>query len=906
MRAGAGEPGVEAAKVRMFDRFIRLAKARKALRDGRYEDALQLAQDPVVADDRRAEEVRGAACGQLVARARQRLAQGDIEAAAALLRRIEAAAGGADHAELTAAIEAERERRRLHRTGAAADIAAIREFLAAGELAAARARLAAARPQLAPSEEARLLADLREAAERAALELEACLAQLATGDVEAAAAHWRRARGLDVDAPRLTEVAGRLAPKFRERRVEAAAAALRGADLAQALSLCRSAGDGGLLDARETARMLAELQPRLLSMLDVQDLVLATQRARLLDAAGAAVAEPMQRLVAALVRAGAVQTRTEAAEAFAAVLRQAEPLGLSTLVGAAREAATAAERHAEQIQAARAAVATGDLEHAAEILGALLAEQPFVAEARRELSLVEEGIAAQEQRLQQARAAARGNRLAEAAALAAGLAGPTRTGAAAQRLLAEVQARQAVVDRGLDEVKVALHGRTAASIEGVRHCLRRLEELERVQADHPELQRVREAVAVEIAALELARRCAEDLGRGDIAAVCTAFQEWLQRRPSLLTPDRLDARFAELADLVGRQAETHIARGQLGPAGQIAELLDSLAHIDGAYPIRAAQLRVALGASAAAGRELVERAREQLQRGELAEAERLCEEASVRCGDASEVRRLRAELAEMGRQQALLARVDDLARERDYHGAQQKLAELPPTPAMLRTRIYDMKQSLARAQGLEGAFLLRVDEGGECLVMRGESVSIGNVRQSRADLPVLANLAGRHASVRRSMSFHGGMQDVLVAEEGEARVGGEPVTTRRLASGDRIQLGSALGLLYSVPTSRSLSTCLQLQGGFQVAGTDRILLMKDRGKDGRLLLGPGRDVHVRVPRARTEVEVFASNTGQIRVACAEGGTIDGAPFRGEHPVAAGQIVEAGGISFVLLPWRAQV
>src|SRR5205814_5157460 len=108
-------------------------------------------------------------------------------------------------------------------------------------------------------------------------------------------------------------------------------------------------------------------------------------------------------------------------------------------------------------------------------------------------------------------------------------------------------------------------------------------------------------------------------------------------------------------------------------------------------------------------------------------------------------RRLAEEIAAVRGQQHALARVEALAAERDYAGAHRKLSDLPPTPAVLRTRIFDLKRELARAQGLDGPFLLRVDEGGEYLVLRGESVSIGNVREHSTDLPVLANLAGRHA-----------------------------------------------------------------------------------------------------------------------------------------------------------------
>src|SRR5262249_10253714 len=94
-----------ARSARMFDRFIRLARARKALREQRFEDALQLALDPVIRADRRADEVRTAAAQQLLARARQRLGQGDPAAAQAPAQRVHAVGGGAA-ADLLAAIDA--------------------------------------------------------------------------------------------------------------------------------------------------------------------------------------------------------------------------------------------------------------------------------------------------------------------------------------------------------------------------------------------------------------------------------------------------------------------------------------------------------------------------------------------------------------------------------------------------------------------------------------------------------------------------------------------------------------------------------------------------------------------------------------------------------------------------------
>lgn len=216
-----------------------------------------------------------------------------------------------------------------------------------------------------------------------------------------------------------------------------------------------------------------------------------------------------------------------------------------------------------------------------------------------------------------------------------------------------------------------------------------------------------------------------------------------------------------------------------------------------------------------------------------------------------------------------------------------------------------MKRSIARAQGLDGAFVLRVDEGGEYLVLRGDSITIGNLRDGSADLPILCALASRHARIERRMSFHGGMQDTIVAENGEVLVNGAPTQKQALRSGDRVRLGASLQLGYSVPCSRSLTAMLQLFGGFHVAGTDRALLLKDRGRDGRVCIGAGKDVHVRVDSASSEVELFVSKTGQLRVRCAAGGEVDGVRFEDERPVDAGSMVRAGGVSFVLAPWSSR-
>src|SRR5690606_27486293 len=61
----------------MFERFVRLAQARSALKQGRFEAALRLVEDPIVRDERRAATVRAEALEGLVARARARIAAGE-------------------------------------------------------------------------------------------------------------------------------------------------------------------------------------------------------------------------------------------------------------------------------------------------------------------------------------------------------------------------------------------------------------------------------------------------------------------------------------------------------------------------------------------------------------------------------------------------------------------------------------------------------------------------------------------------------------------------------------------------------------------------------------------------------------------------------------------------------------
>jgi hypothetical protein len=889
----------------MFDRFIRLARARKALREQRFEDALQLALDPVIRADRRADEVRAAAAQQLLARARQRLEQGERAAAKLLAQRVHAAIGGGAAADVLAAIEAATVADQAVLHGARQAYGEARAAVEAGDLARAEAVLAA-QTSMPAAERKQVENALAERRRQAGLAAEQGAQHFADGAWVQALQALARAQLLARDHAAVAALRRQLVADGAEACARCARARLAG-DLAFAIGVWR-ATLASLPELREHPALrpvAAALRDAVMQALAASSSLAAAaafaQQAHV-AAADLELPPPATVLLEALLALhdASAGERAERAQALAAA---AEAARVPALAALAREHESAAATDEQHVAAARACVEGGDLDGARAKLTAMLAARPLHEAARRELALLDQTFAELEQRLHDARAAMRAGRLRQVCAIAQGLGGNTRIGVEAQQLATQARARMALVDRGLDEVRVALHGRATATQEGLRHCGKRLEELAKVQCDHVDLPGVVDAVQAEIEALGVCERTAQALDRGALTDVLAGCSELLAIRARLLAPARLEAHLLDLADRLARFADVALAGGRLRDLDRCADQFDALQPVRAEFGARAAQWRAQAAERRAAAAKLVADARACLAERDLAEAERLADAARQQWLECDEAKLLTNELRLVREQADALDRVAGLARERDFEGAQQKLAAMPAASPYLRTRIYDMKQDLARAQGLEGAFLLRVDEGGEQLVLRGETVTIGNVRQNRADLPVLANLAGRHASIRRSMSFHGGMQDTIVAEEGEVRVGGAAVTSRPLAPGDRVQLGPALGFVYQRPTARSLTVGIVLQSGFQVAGTDRILLMKDRGRDGRILLGAGADVHVRVARATGEVEIFATNSGQMRVACAPGGTIDGVPFQGEHPLAAGQQIEAAGMSFRLLPWR---
>jgi hypothetical protein len=172
-------------------------------------------------------------------------------------------------------------------------------------------------------------------------------------------------------------------------------------------------------------------------------------------------------------------------------------------------------------------------------------------------------------------------------------------------------------------------------------------------------------------------------------------------------------------------------------------------------------------------------------------------------------------------------------------------------------------------------FQLAVDDAGEYLVLEGEELTIGHAKNRAADLPILADLLERHASLRfRAQSFHGGAGwEIAPTPELDAagraiRVNGVAVRgARTLKGGDRIEFSPQFAIRFHAPDPASSSSVLELERGFECLGAQRVLLLSP-GPGGRVRIGRRSRDHVRVARATPEIELelessalrFASET----------------------------------------------
>lgn len=880
----------------MFDRFVRMAQARSALRAGDHERALRLLGDPSLdPDHRRVRELRKEGIAGLLERAQRALEAGRFAAAQNALRVILAV-----EPEQPGALSAlfacrEREAERGQRLGARG--ALLREFeeaLARGDLGGATdiARRAG------DADQAALLGRVEDQRARAAELVSQVPDHVASLGFDGAVRRLRQARGLDgalvIERGLRDALASELARSIRAlpepSRAEALSRALRAArDVA--LEIGSAPGVADLVGGSDQTQLEA-----VLSAIDRLDL----DRAADLQLASEAIGRLPAGVSAAIEAA-----RRGAFDVAALALAESVP-GNQLAARVARGLESRASEAQARLDEARTAAQVGSLAEARATLLALLERFPGHETAKAELELLDHGADARAKELMEARALVRERRLATAAARALPWALPGPEGDEARALLREVQPQLDVVRKGVGQVQASLHGPGSGSVEGLGFCLQKLARLDEIQVDSADLARLREAIESEIEGVRLFEGAGDALRAGVDGPVRAALSGWADLRSRLCEAGRLDAHAENLVERLLARAEDAMAAGHCARAdallGAVGDALPLPAGLHGKVralrgDVTGRRIRAAHEARVASQNAVVER--------DLDAAREALERARALAEDEPSVRRVAAELErvmEAARRAEQAEALGEGVGPEDVADARRSLEDLGGTPPALRTRVFDLKRNLARAQGLDGGFLLRVDEAGEFLVFRQETATIGNVRDAGCDLPLQARVVSRHARLRRTMSFHGGQVDEVVAERGELVVSGATTPKVRLTDGVRFGLGHHVELRYRLPSHRSLTARIDLLGGFDLGGASALLWLKDRGRDGRILIGADAESHIRVPGARGTLELFAGSDGRIRVRAEGGGEIDGVPFDGEHPVAGGVFVSALGVGFSIQPW----
>src|SRR5262245_16991226 len=544
----------------MFDRFIRLARARKALQDGRFEQAIQLADDPLIRADRRAEAVRRQAQEELQRRGAGHLRAKDPLAAKRDFERALAAGGDAAiAADLAAAQRSIADREERIAAGRAA-VAAARRLGEQGRLAAAEA---AAQPAVDVAELAADLQALRAflAQRRAAAGEQLQQAEPWLGGRQAtwAVDAFRSARALDEGMsarPLLAALAKSAADQLRRdtRRaleagdVTAAHAAYREqlATLPELATEEPTAAAGAAIAQDALHRLRSAPQPEAefaLIRLALVEPPLPGDGVRL--AAGCRALQSVPGLRAAC----------KGPELASSLRDAAEQLGVPGLRSEAGKVDERWNEAASRLLEARELAARGELRAARAALLQVIEDWPLHPEARAEIDAIDRGLHERDQWLQAARTAVKGGRLREGYGLALAHAVNGSAGDEARQLASEIRARIDLVGRGLDQVRAALHGREAGSADGVRHCLLRIDELAKVQVDHEDLPALRNGLVAELAMLERIETAGTAIASRNFVDAGAVLAELVQRRPELLAPDRLDAKLLGLSDRLAAAAD---------------------------------------------------------------------------------------------------------------------------------------------------------------------------------------------------------------------------------------------------------------------------------------------------------------------------------------------------------------
>jgi tetratricopeptide (TPR) repeat protein len=895
----------------MLEQWTMIRKARKALEDGALEEAYRLTLDPRIRDHFRAGTIRSRALEALLERARRHRDRSNLSAAFEDLR-IVLSAGE----RLEEAVAMEREvREALGRRSEARQMAteAIRQ--AEREADVGRLREARARLQALESPDPGVEA-LRRRIETRLAEAEVHVADAARcidrGEYLEAERSLARAAELDPRREDLALLRARCNEARRRRVVEDIRRKLAAGDAAGAWRDAQEEGGAdrdGLSDpvVREARRAVIEKgmaeARRLLDDGTVDELE------ELLAGLPASESERPERI--RIERAAALWGRgvgyLEAGEFDMAAELLEEALEASPVAGRIEgdlsRARRSAERTEEALRAAVQGLARGDRAGAAGVIEKAREEMPvdrFVAALRDGM---EQGVAGRLPSLDAIREARNGGRLEEAMRGCAALLTTGSHRDEAGRILEGIEERRRTARKELVAAERALLGARGnrGALEG---CLRSVEESLGSDGGCGIARELEEAVKREITVLDRIEWGEAHQRRGEWDEALRWYREGLDLSPDHpICRERAAAAARALGDRIAEAMEEDFRTGRWSEARERAATLVGLEGASSEARRRASELRDRLVAAEREAERLEQEASRLVQEGCTGEARGVLDRLDAVFPGHPSVRDLRERADRFDSVREEIESVESGLSDRDAEPVGGLLDRVAALPEDL-PRVRELRDRVRRELEFRSRFVIRVEEGSDYLVLIGDRVRIGNILGEDLDLSIMANVSSRHAEIVRSRSFHGGWRYELQALPGrDCRVNGNAVDHAVLSDGNRIGLGENLEMTFRLPTSKSRTALLILAEGIEVDGIGRVLLMAPTGRDGRILLAPGEEGHVRADRAPKPIEIYRAtqgpHAGHLVCRSHSGVKVDGQGGRAEERLYPGCRVECGACSFLI-------
>ena len=194
------------------------------------------------------------------------------------------------------------------------------------------------------------------------------------------------------------------------------------------------------------------------------------------------------------------------------------------------------------------------------------------------------------------------------------------------------------------------------------------------------------------------------------------------------------------------------------------------------------------------------------------------------------------------------------------------------------------------SKSLPERFVLWVDGVGGYLVCLSDEITLGQATpETTVDIPILADLSGKHATLRRQGEHY------LIEPAGKVFLDGSRVEEPTLLTdNDLLTLGDDVELRFRTSHPLSATACLDFTNHYRTEPrSDAILLISQS-----LILGPDNHNHV-VCRQWPENIVLFHEKNRLYCRSTQAVELDGRPLKSTTPILCGQQISLDGCAISL-------